>query len=73
MEDYERARIEALIARDEELERLWQEHLKLEKSLAEFDSIPHRTPEEEVERKRLQKQKLAGMDRIAQIVAQHRV
>jgi len=71
MEDYERARITALLDRDKELDDLWREHLELEKRLAELDSLPHLTPDEELERKRLQKVKLAGKDRIATIVARH--
>jgi uncharacterized protein YdcH (DUF465 family) len=71
MEDYERARITALLDRDKELDNLWREHLELEKRLAELDSLPHLTPPEELERKRLQKVKLAGKDRIATIVARY--
>lgn len=72
MEDYERARIEALIGKDEQLRRLWAVHQQLESRLAELDALPHLTPDEEMERKRIQKQKLAGKDRMAQIVSKHR-
>jgi hypothetical protein len=72
MEDYERSQIESLIARDEELAGLWREHLAYEQRLGELAALPHLTPEEEFERKRIQKLKLAGKDRIAGILAQHR-
>jgi uncharacterized protein YdcH (DUF465 family) len=72
MEAYERERIEALVGADPELERLWQQHLELERRLDELEGVRHLSPSEEVERKRLQKTKLSGMDRIAAIVAKHR-
>ncbi len=72
MESYERAQIESLLATDEEVRRLWDEHLAYEVELGRFDALPHLTPEEEVERKRIQKLKLAGRDRLAQIVARRR-
>lgn len=69
MEDYERARIESLLDEDDELRKLWEQHLDYERRLEELDALPHLTPEEEVERKRIQKLKLAGKDRLAQRVA----
>jgi uncharacterized protein YdcH (DUF465 family) len=71
MEAYERRRVEALIGEDPELDQLWREHLVLEARLGELDGVRHLSPEEEMERKRLQKTKLQGMDRIADIVARH--
>jgi uncharacterized protein YdcH (DUF465 family) len=72
MEAYERERIEALIHADQELDQLWRQHLELEKRLEELEAVRHLSPGEELERKRLQKMKLSGMDRIAEIVARHR-
>jgi hypothetical protein len=72
MEDYERVRIESLIPADEELRGLWSQHLDFERRLEQLDALPHLTPEEETERKRIQKLKLAGKDRIAGILARHR-
>jgi uncharacterized protein YdcH (DUF465 family) len=69
MEDYERARIESLLDEDDELRKLWEQHLDFEKRLQELDALSHLTPEEEVERKRIQKLKLAGKDRLAERVA----
>ena len=73
MDDYERAQIESLLATDGEVRELWEEHLLYERELARLGALPHLTPEEELERKRIQKLKLAGRDRLAAIVARHRM
>ena len=49
-----------------------QEHEEFEKRLAEFNRRPYLTAEETMERKRLQKLKLAGRDRIEVILAKYR-
>lgn len=72
MEDKDLELIARLQGRDAELDQLWREHLELEKRLDEFDQRRYLTPEEQVERKRLQKIKLAGRDRIESILAAHR-
>ena len=68
MEHYETSRIESLLGRDSELDSLWEEHLDLEIRLEALDSRDHLSPHAQMERKQLQKQKLAGKDRIAEIV-----
>ena len=70
MEQAERARIESLAQSDAELRDLWREHLELEQKLAELDQRRHPTPGELLERKRIQKLKLAGKDQIARILSQ---
>jgi uncharacterized protein YdcH (DUF465 family) len=72
METYERAQIESLLATDDEVRRLWEEHLAYERELTRIEGLPHLTPEEELEKKRIQKLKLAGRDQLAQILARHR-
>ncbi len=71
MEDYERSRIEALLDRDPELRDLWHEHVELEARIDKIESLPHVSPSERLTRKQLQKQKLAGKDKIAQILARY--
>ncbi len=71
MEDYERSRIEVLLDRDPELRDLWKQHLELEGRIEQIESLPHLSPSESLSRKQLQKQKLAGKDRIAQILARY--
>lgn len=72
MEEHEVALIEQLTAQDPRLAKLWQEHLSFEQRLEEFNRQRYLTPEEEMERKRLQKLKLAGRDEIEAILASYR-
>jgi uncharacterized protein YdcH (DUF465 family) len=64
--------IDQLMERDPELKKYVEEHRDFEKQLEEFNRRPYLTTAETIERKRLQKLKLAGRDRIEQILAQHR-
>ena len=64
--------IERLATEEPELAQLWREHLELETRLEAMNNRLYLTPEEQVERKRLQKRKLAGRDRIESILALHR-
>lgn len=64
--------IEKLIEEDEELKTLVTEHKEFESQLEDFNRRPYLTTEEQFEKKRLQKQKLAGKDRIEAILAEYR-
>lgn len=64
--------IKTLVETDEELHALYDEHLLLEKQLAELTGRLHLSALEEQERREIQKRKLAGMDRIMAILASHR-
>jgi uncharacterized protein YdcH (DUF465 family) len=64
--------IQKIISGDPELKRRMDEHEEYERKLAELTRRLHLTPEEEVERKRIQKLKLAGRDRIEVILAKYR-
>ena len=72
MERDDQELIDQLMDRDPELKKYVEEHREYEKLLEEFNRRPYLTAAETVERKRLQKLKLAGRDRIEQILAQHR-
>ena len=72
METKDETLIHSLIDRDPELRRYYEEHVELEKQLAALQGRSHLTVEEEVEKKRIQKLKLAGKDRIMAILAAHR-
>uniref|UniRef100_A0A7V4G918 DUF465 domain-containing protein n=1 Tax=Desulfobacca acetoxidans TaxID=60893 RepID=A0A7V4G918_9BACT len=72
MEERDLALIQTWIHRDPELQRYWQEHEEFERRLEEFNRRPYLTAEETLERKRLQKLKLAGRDKIEQILAKYR-
>lgn len=64
--------IVSLLDKDPELKKCYEEHREFEKRLADFQHKHHLTPEEEVEMKKLQKLKLAGKDRIMEILGRHR-
>lgn len=60
------AKMAALVEKDPEFKALVQEHRMLDEKLKDFEKKVYLTPDEEIERKRLQKLKLAKKDRIAQ-------
>jgi uncharacterized protein YdcH (DUF465 family) len=68
---------EALIARlrteDPEFQKWEEEHHKLDSTLKSIDSHVYLTPEEEVERKRVQKLKLAAKDKMMEMVRRSKV
>jgi uncharacterized protein YdcH (DUF465 family) len=72
MEKQDEELIRTLIDRDQDLRRFYEEHVDLEKQLATLQHKHHLTPEEEIERKRIQKLKLAGKDRIMEILGRYR-
>jgi uncharacterized protein YdcH (DUF465 family) len=72
MEEKDEALIRTLLEREPELRRYYEEHVDLERRLGAFQQKHYLTPEEEVERKRLQKLKLAGKDKIMEILSRYR-
>ena len=72
MEKREEEMIFSLVDRVPELGSLYAEHQDLKKQLDTLNHKHHLTPDEEVEKKRIQKLKLAGKDRIMAILAAHR-
>lgn len=62
------AKMAALIEKNPEFKSLVQEHRMLDDKLKELDRKVYLTPDEEMERKRLQKLKLAKKDQIARIL-----
>ncbi|MEK7683398.1 MAG: DUF465 domain-containing protein [Nitrospirota bacterium] len=63
---------EILLKENEEYKKLGEEHKSLEGVLAEIDKKVYLTPEEEVERKRIQKLKLTKKDRMAEIIREYK-
>jgi hypothetical protein len=51
---------------------LYEEHNLLEKELQKLDQKTYLTPDEELERKKVQKLKLAGKDEMERILVQYR-
>lgn len=72
MEAREEQAIVSLLDKDPELRKYYEEHQELEKKLSEFQHKIHLSPAEELEKKRLQKLKLAGKDKIMEILGKHR-
>jgi uncharacterized protein YdcH (DUF465 family) len=68
----EREIVEFLKQGNDEFKKLSEEHRSLDVLLAEIDSKRYLTPEEEVERKKLQKQKLLKKDRMAELVRDYK-
>ena len=72
MEQREEEFIISLLGKDPELKKYYEEHQELEKKLQGYQHKSHLTPLEEVEKKRLQKLKLAGKDKIMEILGKYR-
>lgn len=72
MEKHDLDLINRYLEVDQELKRYVDEHLEFERLLEEYNRRPYLTAEESLERKRLQKLKLAGRDKIEQILARYR-
>lgn len=72
MEKRELELIQKHIATDPELKRYVEEHETFERELEKFNKRIYLTPQEEMERKRIQKLKLAGRDCIERILRKYR-
>jgi uncharacterized protein YdcH (DUF465 family) len=72
MEKKDEELIQTLLEREPELRHFYDEHVDLERKLDSYQTKLYLTPEEEVEKKRLQKLKLAGKDRIMDILSRYR-
>jgi hypothetical protein len=59
-----------LLAENEDFRKLYEEHEKYEKQLKELDRSHYLTPEQEIQRKTIQKLKLSGKDRMSLMIRQ---
>ena len=73
MEVSEEALRAKLRMEDPEFQKWEEEHHKLESTLASIDSHVYLTPEEELERKRIQKLKLAAKDKMMDLIRRRKV
>lgn len=64
--------VEALKKENEEFRKLSEEHRNLDTQLGEMDTKRYLSPEEELERKRIQKLKLSRKDRMAELVNEYK-
>jgi len=72
MEVNEEAARERLRTENAEFRKWEEEHESLEQTLVTFEAHRYLTPEQELERKRVQKLKLAAKDRMMEIVRRSR-
>jgi uncharacterized protein len=72
MERREEELIQQLLAHDTELKAAYLEHQELKHQLEAFRNKLYLTTEEELEKKRIQKLKLASKDRLMDILHRHR-
>ena len=72
MEAKDKQLILSLVDQDPDLKRFYDEHVQLEKRLAQINHKGLLNQDDEVERKRLQKVKLAGKDRMMEILGKYR-
>jgi hypothetical protein len=72
MEKKDEELIQSLLEQEPELRHYYEEHADLERKLGIFQQKLYLTPEEELEKKRLQKLKLAGKDKIMEILSRYR-
>lgn len=64
--------IEILKRENEEFRKLYEEHRQLDSLLDELNKRVYLTPEEEIEKKRMQKEKLYKKDKMAEMIRQYK-
>jgi len=64
--------VQQLLENDGVFKKLHEEHLKYERQLKDLDKIHYLTPEQELQRKTIQKLKLSGKDQMSRMVRQAR-
>ncbi|HTF99287.1 MAG TPA: DUF465 domain-containing protein [Nitrospirota bacterium] len=69
----EEAMVAKLRAENVEFRQWEQEHSSLEITLQSIDSHPYLSPEEEMERKRIQKLKLAAKDKMMEMIRRYKM
>ncbi len=72
MESKDQDLLKECLKSDPELKGLWDQHEKYERQLKKIENKPFLTPEEKVEKKRLQLSKLAGKTRMEEILNKYR-
>ncbi len=72
MEEKDQTLVQELFDNNARFRLLFEEHRLLEKELRQFEDRPFLTPEEELEKKKVQKLKLAGKDEMERILSNYR-
>ena len=63
---------EKLVSESPRFRKLYEEHMLFEKELQQLDDRSHLTPEDELQRKKIQKLKLAGKDEMERLLSDAR-
>ena len=71
MERRDEELIQQLMTHDDELRALYSEHTELKQQLEAFRDKIHLSTEEEIEKKRIQKLKLASKDKLMEVLHRH--
>jgi hypothetical protein len=71
MERRDEELIQQLMIHDDELRTLYAEHVELKHQLEAFRDKIHLSTEEELEKRRIQKLKLASKDKLMEILHRH--
>jgi len=69
MEEKNQGLVQELFDNSPRFRMLFEEHRLLEKELSELEDRPYLTPEQEFEKKKMQKLKLAGKDEMERMLA----
>lgn len=72
MEEKDQTLVQELFDNNPRFRLLYEEHRLLEKELSQFEDRPFLSAEEEMEKKNIQKLKLAGKDEMERIIANFR-
>ncbi len=72
MEQYELELIAKYGDKDEELKKLWQQHLEYERQVEKLESKPFLSPQDDLELKKIKKLKLAGKTKIQAILEKYK-
>jgi uncharacterized protein YdcH (DUF465 family) len=72
MEREDKELIKKIIKIHPELNKYLEEHAQYDKKIKELDNLPYLTPEQDLEKKKLKKVKLAKKDTIEKILSQYR-
>jgi len=68
--DIKSSTVKQLLSENDSFRKLYEEHLKYERQLEELGKARYLTPEQELQRKTIQKLKLNGKDRMSRLVRQ---
>lgn len=69
--DIDQELIEKIKSENPEFKKLHEEHIQLKSTVDDLNKRKFLTPEQEIEKQNIKKQKLKNKDRMAQILSEH--